>query len=95
MAEADEQSELQVLESDVRQKSSELTEECEEFADSKGGINFFQPLLGLTNICRSYRIKNVFSFAEIVQFQKIVEGLIEVKDEMAKEVETEKIKVKN
>lgn len=35
----------------------------------------------------------MLSFAEITQYQKIVEGLIEVKDEMTKEVETEKLKV--
>lgn len=35
----------------------------------------------------------VFFFAEIGQFQKIVGGLIELVDELAKEAETEKMKV--
>lgn len=34
------------------------------------------------------------SFAEIGQFQKIVGGLIELVDELAKEAETEKMKVR-
>lgn len=37
--------------------------------------------------------KFVLSFAEIGQFQKIVGGLIELVDELAKEAETEKMKV--
>lgn len=37
--------------------------------------------------------KYVLSFAEIGQFQKIVGGLIELVDELAKEAETEKMKV--
>lgn len=37
--------------------------------------------------------KCVLSFAEIGQFQKIVGGLIELVDELAKEAETEKMKV--
>lgn len=37
--------------------------------------------------------KCVFSFAEIGHFQKIVGGLIELVDELAKEAETEKMKV--
>lgn len=35
----------------------------------------------------------VYSLAEIGQFQKIVGGLMELMDELAKEVETEKMKV--
>lgn len=38
--------------------------------------------------------KHVLSFAEIGQFQKIVGGLIELVDELAKEAETEKMKVR-
>ena len=37
--------------------------------------------------------RHVLSFAEIGQFQKIVGGLIELVDELAKEAETEKMKV--
>lgn len=45
-------------------------------------------------LLRSYRMyKCVLSFAEIGQFQKIVGGLIELVDELAKEAETEKMKV--
>ena len=48
-----------------------------------------------SNIHRSYRMcKYVSSFAEIGQFQKIVGGLIELVDELAKEAETEKMKVR-
>lgn len=35
----------------------------------------------------------LFSFPEIGQFQKIVGGLMELMDELSKEVETEKMKV--
>lgn len=49
----------------------------------------------------SFHLKNqcshvhlcVYSLAEIGQFQKIVGGLMELMDELAKEVETEKMKV--
>lgn len=37
--------------------------------------------------------RHVFFFTEIGQFQKIVGGLIELVDELAKEAETEKMKV--
>lgn len=43
-------------------------------------------------VLQNYR--RLLPFAEISQYQKIVAGLMEVKDEMTKEVETEKMKVR-
>ncbi|KAL4647181.1 hypothetical protein GN956_G8484 [Arapaima gigas] len=58
----DELNKLRVLDPEVRQKTTELREECKDFVD------------------------------KIVQFQKIVGGLIEHVDQLAKEAETEKMK---
>uniref|UniRef100_A0AAQ4PBR9 Intraflagellar transport 20 homolog (Chlamydomonas) n=1 Tax=Gasterosteus aculeatus aculeatus TaxID=481459 RepID=A0AAQ4PBR9_GASAC len=86
----DELNKLRVLDPDVSQKTSELKEECKEFVDSKHGmfsIGFYlqhQPVLRV--------LQAVLCFSEISQFQKIVGGLIELVDELAKEAETEKMK---
>ncbi|MEQ2177969.1 Intraflagellar transport protein 20 [Xenoophorus captivus] len=93
----DELNKLRVLEPEVSQKTSELKEECKEFVDSKRVI-FFPDLKSVLILCRFFSAKhkqltkcpNVS--AEIGQFQKIVGGLIEMVDELAKEAETEKMK---
>ncbi len=97
----DELNKLRVLEHDVSQKTTELKEECEEFVDSE----FFILLWGLSlmqieqySLLHSqYRSILFCGFppkkTEIGQFQKIVGGLIELVDELAKEAENEKMKV--
>lgn len=89
----DELNKLRVLEPDVSHKTSELKEECKEFVDSKcAGFSwpcYTEPIF--PDSMNSAVCKNVF--AEIGQFQKIVGGLIELVDGLAKEAETEKMKV--
>lgn len=86
------QSEPKVLEPELQQESSDLKEECQEFVDSKYRRDYsLFKLLWHHRILQNHRY--LLCFAEISQYQKIVEGLIEVKDEMTKEVETEKMKV--
>ncbi|KAM6932258.1 intraflagellar transport protein 20 homolog isoform 2-T2 [Lycodopsis pacificus] len=80
----DELNKLRVLEPDVSQKTSELKEECKEFVDSKS--------CSLSDCSGPTGRTDVFCFAEIGQFQKIVGGLLELVDELAKEAETEKMK---
>lgn len=88
----DKRSQPRVLQPDLQQESSDLKDECKEFVNSACWINHSHFLHRWTcGILRNHRY--VLSLAEISQYQKIVEGLIEVKDEMTKEVETEKMKV--
>lgn len=86
------QSGLKVLEPELQQECSDIKEECQEFVDSKyrRDYSLFE-LLWHREVLQNHRY--FLCFAEISQYQKIVEGLIEVKDEMTKEVETEKMKV--
>lgn len=93
----DELNKLRVLEPDVSQRTSELKEECKEFVDSKCG-SFYQVQFFMTFSSLHYEkladvYKFVLCFTEIGQFQKIAGGLIELVDELAKEAETEKMKV--
>lgn len=89
----DELNKLRVLEPDVSQKTSELKEECKEFVDSKHRIFYHPPHPPSSVINRSQCVVFFFFLTEIGQFQKVVGGLIELVDELAKEAETEKMKV--
>lgn len=85
-------SQPRVLQPDLQQESSNLKDECKEFVNSACWIDYSYFLRRWTcGILQNHRY--LLSLAEISQYQKIVEGLIEVKDEMTKEVETEKMKV--
>ena len=96
----DDLNKLRVLDPEVGQKTSELKEECKEFVDSKASVSTPEHILFLLfswiGKCNPiYPAVAFFSdFAEIGQFQKIVGGLIELVDELAKEAETEKMKVR-
>lgn len=91
----DELNKLRVLEPDVSQRTSELKEECKEFVDSTQRTSCQLHNFHLRIGSGMYIYVYIFfvSFLEIGQFQKIVGGLMELMDELSKEVETEKMKV--
>lgn len=86
------QSEPKVLEPEHQQERSDLKEECQEFVDSKYGSDY-SPFKLLWHHGILHKCRYLLCLTEISRYQKIVAGLIEVKDEMTKEVETEKMKV--